>query len=92
MQSARTENRKKDTREKIQLGGLVVKAGLREMNKAVLLGWLGELAERLKRDPGEWARLEAIGRQGFEDDGQKDDAPARSGSTDAGGSDRDGRD
>ncbi|MGI2036367.1 conjugal transfer protein TraD [Rhizobium panacihumi] len=92
MQTARTEDRKKDTREKIQLGGLVVKAGLREMNKAVLLGWLGELAERLKSDPGEWARLEAIGKKGFEDDGQKGDAPDHAGSINAGGGDRDERD
>ena len=92
MQSARTEDRKKDTREKIQLGGLVVKAGLREMNKAVLLGWLCELAKRLNSDPCEWARLEAIGRQGFEDDGQKDGAPDHAGSIDAGGGDWDERD
>lgn len=92
MQSARTEDRKKDTREKIQLGGLVVKAGLREMNKAVLLGWLCELGERLKSDPGEWARLEAMGKRGFEDDGQKDDTPDTPGSIDAGGRDRDERD
>ncbi|WP_312405449.1 conjugal transfer protein TraD [Rhizobium sp.] len=92
MQSARTEDRKKDTREKIQLGGLVVKAGLREMNKAVLLGWLGELAERLKADPAEWARLEAIGKRGFEDGRQEDDALDRTGSTDAGGGDRNERD
>jgi hypothetical protein len=89
LQSARTEDRKKDTREKIQLGGLVVKAGLREMNKAVLLAWLGELAERLKSNPGEWARLEAIGKREFEDDGQKDDAPDHPGGADADGGDRD---
>ena len=36
--------RKVDAREKIQLGGLVVKAGLRTADKAVLLGALLELA------------------------------------------------
>lgn len=92
MQSARNEDRKKDTREKIQLGGLVVKAGLRDMNKAVLLGWLCELDERLRSDPEEWARLEAMGKRGFEDGKQENDAADRTGSTDASGGDRDERD
>ena len=30
--------RRRDTREKIELGGLVVKAGLREADRAVILG------------------------------------------------------
>lgn len=88
MQSARSQDRKKDTREKIQLGGLVVKAGLREMNKAVLLGWLLELQERIDRDQSEWARLEQIGKRGFENDGQEDDASDHAGSGNADGSDR----
>jgi hypothetical protein len=36
--------RKQDAREKILLGGIVVKAGLRTIDKAVLLGALLELA------------------------------------------------
>lgn len=84
MQSARTEDRKKDTREKIQLGGLVVKAGLRDIDKAVLLGWLMEFPKRLSEAEGEWARLQAIGKRGFEDAGEKDDARDRAGSPDAG--------
>jgi hypothetical protein len=36
--------RKQDAREKILLGGIVVKAGLRTVDKAVLLGALLELA------------------------------------------------
>lgn len=92
MQSARTDDRKKDTREKIQLGGLVAKAGLREMNKAVLLGWLLELSERLNSDQTEWARLEAKGKRGFEDGGQEDIAHDRPGGTNAVGNDRDERD
>ena len=38
--------RKADTRNKIQLGGLIVKAGLAEEPAAVLLGLLLEAAER----------------------------------------------
>lgn len=37
-------DRKRDAHEKIQLGGVVVKAGLRAVDKAVLLGALLELA------------------------------------------------
>lgn len=87
MQAARTEDRKKDTREKIQLGGLVVKAGLRDIDKSVLLGWLMELSGRLD-DQAEWARLEAIGKRGFEDSGEEADVDGRAGSADADGGDR----
>lgn len=92
MQSARTEDRKKDTREKIQLGGLVVKAGLRDIDKAVLLGWLMVLPERLDGDAEEWARLQAIGKRGFQDVTQEDDAPLRTGGLYAGSIDRNERD
>ncbi|KAA1183880.1 type IV conjugative transfer system coupling protein TraD [Rhizobium tropici] len=62
--------RKKDTREKIELGGLIVKAGLRYEKRALLLGALVELSARLKADEGERARLVAIGRKAFGDDGE----------------------
>ena len=39
--ASRSDDRKKDTREKIQLGGLIVKAGLRYEKRALLLGMLG---------------------------------------------------
>lgn len=39
------QNRKLDTREKIQLGGLVVKAGLRDLDKATILGALLDLSD-----------------------------------------------
>lgn len=82
MQSARNEDRKKDTREKIQLGGLVVKAGLRDIDKAVLLGWLMELPSRLNAEE-ERARLQSIGKRGFEDVAQEDHARERAGGLDA---------
>lgn len=40
--------RKRDTHQKIQLGGLVVKAGLRDVEKAVILGALIKLVEDIE--------------------------------------------
>lgn len=69
-QSSSSEARKKDTREKIELGGLIVKAGLRYEKRAVLLGALMELGRRLKNDAAERDRLAAIGTTAFGHDGQ----------------------
>lgn len=57
--------RKKDTREKIELGGLIVKAGLRYEKRALLLGALIDLSQRLKADETERPRLLAIGAGAF---------------------------
>ena len=57
--------RKKDTREKIELGGLIVKAGLRYEKRALLLGALIDLSQRLKTDEMERLRLMAIGAEAF---------------------------
>ena len=57
--------RRKDTREKIELGGLIVKAGLRYETRALLLGALIDLGERLKLDEHERPRLTAIGAEAF---------------------------
>ncbi len=59
--------RKKDTREKIELGGLVVKAGLRETDKAVILGILMDAANRLS-DTAERNKYRAIGKAAFGND------------------------
>lgn len=58
------QDRKQDTREKIQLGGLVVKAGLSDEATNVLLGLLLEAQATLNGPDGEtarrrWARLGA---------------------------------
>lgn len=63
--TATSDARKKDTREKIELGGLIVKAGLRYEKRALLLGALIELRQRLKVDEMERARLMAIGAEAF---------------------------
>jgi hypothetical protein len=58
------DNRRKDAREKIALGSLIVKAGLRGANKAFLLG---VLIEAVKHPAGsnEHARLEKLGKATF---------------------------
>ncbi|MBA1344924.1 type IV conjugative transfer system coupling protein TraD [Rhizobium sp. WYCCWR 11146] len=62
--------RKKDTREKIELGGLIVKAGLRYEKRALLLGLLIDASRRLKGDGAEKLRLTAIGAEAFGRDGE----------------------
>ena len=63
-----TEARKKDTREKIELGGLIVKAGLRYEKRALLLGLLIEASHRIKGNNAERSRLTALGAEAFGND------------------------
>ncbi|MBY5571592.1 type IV conjugative transfer system coupling protein TraD [Rhizobium leguminosarum] len=65
-----SDARKKETREKIELGGLIVKAGLRYEKRALLLGALVDVARRIKGDDGERTRLTAIGVEAFGNDDQ----------------------
>ena len=62
------EARKKDAREKIELGGLIVKAGLRYEKRTQLLGLLIEAKTRIKDDEAERSRLTAIGAEAFGND------------------------
>lgn len=68
--NAASEARKKDTRDKIELGGLIVKAGLRFEKRALLLGALMDLRHRLQSDDGERTRLTAIGIEAFGNEGE----------------------
>lgn len=68
--NATSDARKKDTRDKIELGGLIVKAGLRYEKRALLLGALIDLSHRLKLDKGERERLTSIGAEAFGNEGQ----------------------
>lgn len=68
--STTSEARKKDTREKIELGGLIVKAGLRYEKRALLLGLLIDAGQRLRGDEDERGRLMAIGAEAFGNDGE----------------------
>ncbi|MEL4073523.1 conjugal transfer protein TraD [Ochrobactrum sp. GPK 3] len=61
----KTGNRRKDAYEKIMLGGLIVKAGLREADKAFLLGVLIKAAE-LNKNSEEYASLKQIGTKEFQ--------------------------
>ncbi|ANP91011.1 type IV conjugative transfer system coupling protein TraD (plasmid) [Rhizobium ruizarguesonis] len=65
-----SDARKKDTREKIELGGLIVKAGLRYEKRALLLGALVDAVRRVKSDDTERSRLTAIGVEAFGNDDQ----------------------
>jgi Conjugal transfer protein TraD len=56
------DQRKADTRHKIQLGGIVVKAGAGGIDAYALLGLLVEQSTRLK-DPAEQVRLRNLGRE-----------------------------
>lgn len=68
--NATSEARKKNTRDKIELGGLIVKAGLRYEKRALLLGALMDLQRRLKADGSERTRLTAIGAEAFGNEGE----------------------
>ncbi len=68
--NATSDARKKDTRDKIELGGLIVKAGLRFERRALLLGALIDLQKRLKSNEEERTRLTAIGAEAFGNEGE----------------------
>jgi hypothetical protein len=63
-----TDARKKDTREKIQLGGLIVKAGLRYEKRALILGLLIEGNVRIKANSAERDRVLKLGAKALGDD------------------------
>jgi hypothetical protein len=64
-QANRSDARKKDAREKIQLGGLIAKAGLRYEKRALILGLLMDGAARINADDAERSRLVAMGEAAF---------------------------
>jgi hypothetical protein len=65
-----SDARKKDTREKIELGGLIVKAGLRYEKRSLLLGLLIDANRRIRGDETERSRLTSIGSEAFGNDGE----------------------
>lgn len=65
--------RKQDTRKKIQMGGLVIKAGLgflHEEDKAILLGILVDAAGKLNSQEKEsyLAHYKALGEHAFQEE------------------------
>lgn len=79
--SYQTKARKHDTRVKIQLGGLVIKAGLGKVDKAITLGLLLEGADHLN-DERACARFAARGKEAFENDRKEDSTADRAVSDD----------
>ncbi|MBW4656771.1 MAG: conjugal transfer protein TraD [Kaiparowitsia implicata GSE-PSE-MK54-09C] len=69
-QASEAEARRKDTREKIQLGGLIAKAGLRYEKRALLLGLLIDGAARIRSDQAERERLICMGERAFSNEGK----------------------
>ncbi len=61
--NATSDARKRDTRDKIALGSLVMKAGLHHEKQALLLGLLIDARRRMACDEQEEARLLAIGME-----------------------------
>jgi Conjugal transfer protein TraD len=53
--------RKADTYRKIQLGGLIIKAGMGDEDPAVILGALIDALEELAADPNGRDRYKALG-------------------------------
>ncbi|MGE4409593.1 MAG: conjugal transfer protein TraD [Sphingobium sp.] len=58
------DQRRKDTRDKITLGGLVVKAGLRDADRAFILGALLNAAQLDPTSPT-WRALHQLGASTF---------------------------
>jgi hypothetical protein len=78
--------RRKRTRHLIELGGLVVKAGIVDLigdDRATIFGALLWMADKLKSDQGERARMlwSAKGKQAFEADPAKHNGTNRTVST-----------
>ena len=81
LQGARSADRRRDAHEKILLGGLVVKAGLRDEDKAIIMGLLIEAADRLgDMQVREQYRLR--GKAIFDNDRQTRDAAGGAGGDD----------
>lgn len=74
------DSRKQDTRNKIQLGGLVIKAGLTEEETAVLLGAFLTIAGELSGPDAEITkrRYRRLGDQAFSADAKPLDTRERS--------------
>lgn len=62
---AKLKERKADTRRKIELGGLVIKAKMAGYSKAVVLGALIDAVETLEREPGAKALYQSKGEAAF---------------------------
>ncbi|WP_375641055.1 conjugal transfer protein TraD [Bartonella sp. AA168HLJHH] len=71
------EIRRKDAREKIILGGLVVKAGLKNADKSFILGCLIHAA-KLDTNSNEYKNFQKIGQYAFADTRGQNDKQSKS--------------
>ena len=76
--------RKRDTRRKIELGGLIVKSGASDIPKAVILGALLDLS---KLDPAgdQFSSFRKLGEAAFAIRGSLSNPPGSKSDVDAGG-------
>lgn len=63
--NATIKERKKDTRRKIEFGGLVVKSGLDQEPKDVILGGMISANDSLKNEPGTRELYKSKGARAF---------------------------
>ena len=59
------KQRKAETRQKIEFGGLVIKAGMQAYSKDVVLGALLQAKERLQNEPGTESLYQSLGQAAF---------------------------
>lgn len=62
---AKSFARSVDTRNKIELGGLVIKGGLSQESKAIILGAIVAASESIQNEPGARERFKLIGERAF---------------------------
>ena len=59
------KKRKQDTRNKIEWGGLVVKSGMHQLSKDIILGALIHAEQLIENDPSYLTLFEGIGEKAF---------------------------
>ncbi|MFO2904110.1 conjugal transfer protein TraD [Legionella pneumophila serogroup 1] len=59
------KKRKADTRQKIELGGLVIKSGINIYEKSIILGGLIHISTLIKKDKNFISYLEILGDNAF---------------------------
>jgi hypothetical protein len=64
----RNQQRRTETRNKIELGGLIIKAGLHHEERLVLLGALLEVKKQIADDMGARSRFAVLATEMFGDE------------------------
>ena len=61
----RIKTRKAQTRRKIELGGLIVKAGMDNVSKEIILGALIHAKKEIEKEPAAQSLYQSIGQSAF---------------------------